>query len=106
MEDLLMAEGKTTLVIEDGERTYILPPHPEAHVVQCEETVVCDKPEVAKETLTALIENAVSVQLQSQVRELRSELREEIHAEVQAEIQNEIRGGLVFNDNGKKLQLD
>ena len=99
-----MAEGKTTLVIENGERQYILPPHPEAHTVTSEKSVEPDEPEVAEETLSDLIERAVSVQVQTQVRELRLELLEEIHAEVQAEIQNEIRGGLVLDDNPKKLQ--
>ena len=101
-----MAEGKTTLTFEEGARKYILPPHPEARCAQNGKPVSCGEPETPKETLTDLIEKAVAVQLQSQVRVLRSELLEEIHAEVQAEIQNEIRGGLVLNDNLKKLQLD
>jgi hypothetical protein len=76
-----MADEKTTLEMEFEEPLYIMAPHPEAHVVGSEKTVSLDEPETAKETLSDLI----AVQVQSQMRGLRSVLQSELQIELKGE---------------------
>jgi len=80
-----MADEKISLEAEFEEPEYIIPPHPEAHVVSSEKTESPGRPEAAEETLSDLI----AAQIQNQVSDLRSELR--------AELQNELKGGLELN---------
>jgi hypothetical protein len=66
------------------EPVYIMAPHPAAVVVSTEETITPDEPEVAEETLSDMIQQAVDG--------LRSELK--------AEIQQELKGGSELNVKG------
>jgi len=83
-----MADEKVRLEPIVGEAVYIMPPHPDAHVVSSNETVTPGEPEVAAETLSDLI----AAQVQTQMSGLRSEL--------QAELQIEAKGGLDLNAKG------
>jgi hypothetical protein len=94
-EVLIMANEKTTLeqaatslpaiTLEPAEPVYILPPHPEAHVISDEETIVPEEPTVADETLEDLVQSAVAG--------LRGELLQELQIE---------RGGI---ENAKNKEL-
>jgi hypothetical protein len=78
-----MAEKKVT--IEPTEPVYILPPHPEAHVVTNEQVVTVEEPTVADETLEDMVQSAVAG------------LRGELIAELQID-----KGGLL---NAKNTEL-
>jgi hypothetical protein len=81
-EVLIMSNDKTTLeqaasspniTLEPAEPVYILPPHPEAHVVTNAEIVEVESPTIAEETLEDLVQSAVAG--------LRGELLQELQIE-------------------------
>jgi hypothetical protein len=86
-----MANEKTTLeqasvsppavTIEPAEPVYILPPHPEAHVVTSEETVEVEAPTIAEETLEDLVQSAVAG----------------LKSVLQAELQSQLQKGAIEN---------
>jgi hypothetical protein len=51
MADKTVSLEQAAITLEPAEPVYILPPHPEAHVVSDSETVMPDEPTVADETL-------------------------------------------------------
>ncbi|MDR2531564.1 MAG: hypothetical protein LBC82_01835 [Oscillospiraceae bacterium] len=86
-----MEDKKINLHIEipDGERTYILPPHPTACVPVREETSMPEKPTVSEEPLAELVRQAVDevrseliAELDTQVRRFRYDLQIELQAEI------------------------
>jgi hypothetical protein len=73
--------AEKTVSTKPAERTYILPPHPEARTVTNAKTIVPEEPTVAGETLSEMVEQAVAG------------LRGELKAEIQSELHISRGGG-------------
>ena len=93
-------EEKITLQMETpaAERTYILPPHPEAKTPVCEETVCPDEPVSAEKSISDLVLQAVEglrgelmAELDTQVRRVRDDLQSELQTEILKELDSDAK---------------